>query len=60
MWALHDDIRAMLKDVLLKAKAKTLKETKIKALLHMVKDMIYKEEHILIRWRSRPSAKKTG
>jgi DUF438 domain-containing protein len=47
MWALHDDIRDMLKDVKAKALDGTVKDIEIKALIHMMKDMIYKEEHIL-------------
>jgi len=47
MWALHDDIRAMLKDVKAKVKADAVKPLELKTLLTMLKDMIYKEEHIL-------------
>lgn len=47
MWALHDDIRAMLKDVKAKVANSTVKELELKTLLHMINDMIYKEEHIL-------------
>ncbi|GAB4485600.1 MAG: DUF438 domain-containing protein [Thermodesulfovibrionales bacterium] len=47
MWALHDDIRAMRKDVGTKASAGTVREIELKAYLHMVRDMVYKEEHIL-------------
>lgn len=47
MWALHDDIRAMMKDVKAKVRAGSVKELEIKTLVHMIKDMIYKEEHIL-------------
>lgn len=47
MWALHDDIRAMLKDVKTKTLNATIKPLELKTLLHMLKDMIYKEEHIL-------------
>ncbi|TAN44128.1 MAG: DUF438 domain-containing protein [Nitrospirae bacterium] len=46
MWALHDDIRAMLKDVRAKAETGTVKAIEVKALLHIIADMIYKEEHI--------------
>ncbi len=46
MWSLHDDIRAMLRDVQKKTKAGVVPETEMKALLHMIRDMIYKEEHI--------------
>lgn len=47
MWALHDDIRAMLKDVKAKTKAGTATPLELKTLLRMLNDMIYKEEHIL-------------
>lgn len=47
MWALHDDIRAMGKDVAAKAASGNAREIEVKAYLHMVRDMIYKEEHIL-------------
>ena len=47
MWALHDDIRAMLRDVRAKVKADAIKPLELKTLLTMLKDMIYKEEHIL-------------
>lgn len=47
MWALHDDIRMMLKDVKAKTQDSTITEKAVKALLHMINDMIYKEEHIL-------------
>ncbi len=47
MWALHDDIRAMRKDVAEKAAAGKARDIEIKAYLHMVRDMVYKEEHIL-------------
>ncbi len=46
MWSLHDDIRALLKDVKAKIRSGNVKEPEIKAVLHMIKDMIYKEEHI--------------
>jgi hypothetical protein len=46
MWSLHDDIRAMLKDVKAKVRSGSVKEIEIKAVLHMINDMIYKEEHI--------------
>ncbi|MBF0559038.1 MAG: DUF438 domain-containing protein [Nitrospirae bacterium] len=46
MWSLHDDIRAMLKDVKAKIRSGSVKEVDINALLHMINDMIYKEEHI--------------
>lgn len=47
MWALHDDIRAMLRDVRAKVKADTIKPLELKTLITMLRDMIYKEEHIL-------------
>ena len=47
MWALHDDIRAMLKDVLGKVREGKSTPKEVQALLHMINDMIYKEEHIL-------------
>lgn len=47
MWALHDDIRMMLKDVKAKTHDSTITEKAVKALVHMINDMIYKEEHIL-------------
>ncbi|MBI5633345.1 MAG: DUF438 domain-containing protein [Nitrospirae bacterium] len=47
MWALHDDIRAMLRDVREKAKSDTVKPLELKTLITMLRDMIYKEEHIL-------------
>lgn len=47
MWSLHDDIRAMRKDVASKVAAGTARDIEVKAYLHMVRDMIYKEEHIL-------------
>jgi DUF438 domain-containing protein len=47
MWALHDDIRAMMKDVMGKAEKGTVTALEVKALIQMVNDMVYKEEHIL-------------
>ena len=47
MWALHDDIRAMLKDVRGKLEGPEFSVTAVKAAAHMVADMIYKEERIL-------------
>jgi DUF438 domain-containing protein len=47
MWALHDDIRLMMKDVISKAGKGTVTPLEVKTLLHMINDMIYKEEHIL-------------
>ncbi len=47
MWALHDDIRGMLKDAVEAAGAGTVELDAIKTLFETVNDMIYKEEHIL-------------
>ncbi len=47
MWALHDDIRMMMKDVRGKAEKGSVTALEVKALIHMINDMIYKEEHIL-------------
>lgn len=47
MWALHDDIRLTMKDVLDKAGRGTVTQLEVQTLLHMINDMIYKEEHIL-------------
>jgi DUF438 domain-containing protein len=47
MWALHDDIRAMMKDVKGKTSKGSVKEVEVKALVHMIRDMVYKEENIL-------------
>lgn len=47
MWALHDDIRAMLKEVRAKVKADAVNPLELKTLITMLRDMIYKEEHIL-------------
>ncbi|MBI5076730.1 MAG: DUF438 domain-containing protein [Nitrospirae bacterium] len=47
MWALHDDIRDMLRHVKAGAVDKTVKDLEIKTLITMINDMIYKEEHIL-------------
>lgn len=47
MWALHDDIRDMMKGVGTKVQRGTVKDVEIEALIHMIKDMIYKEENIL-------------
>jgi uncharacterized protein len=47
MWALHDDIRAMFKDVRAKIQSGTIRDIEVRALLQMLNDMIYKEEHIL-------------
>jgi len=49
MWGIHDDVRATLKNVKISlSPGKTLETVKtIKKLNQMIKDMIYKEEHIL-------------
>lgn len=47
MWALHDDIRDMLRHLRTKAKEGSITELEIKTLTTMINDMIYKEEHIL-------------
>jgi len=47
MWALHDDIRDMLRHVRAKVKDEAAKDLELKTLLTMINDMIYKEEHIL-------------
>ncbi len=47
MWALHDDIRMMMKDVIGKSEKGSVTALEVKALIHMINDMIYKEEHIL-------------
>jgi DUF438 domain-containing protein len=47
MWALHDDIRGFIKDVRKRATDGKMGKVAIEALLKMVNDMIYKEEHIL-------------
>jgi DUF438 domain-containing protein len=47
MWALHDDIRAMLKAVKDKVRKGTIQPLELKTLITMLRDMIYKEEHIL-------------
>lgn len=47
MWALHDDVRTMMKEVKAGLDDGTVKPMAVKALLHMIKDMIYKEENIL-------------
>jgi hypothetical protein len=47
MWALDDDIRALLKEVTEKTRAGTVTLDLLKNLIQMVNDMIYKEEHIL-------------
>ncbi len=47
MWALHDDIRAFIKDVRKRGADGTMEKVAFEALAKMVRDMIYKEEHIL-------------
>lgn len=47
MWALHDDIRAMMKEVTEKVREGRSTPLEVQALLKMINDMIYKEEHIL-------------
>jgi len=47
MWALHDDIRQMLKEVTARGREDLSTPKEIQALTHMISDMIYKEEHIL-------------
>ena len=47
MWALHDDIREMLKDAGEVAAAGTISPAVLKTLFQMLNDMIFKEEHIL-------------
>ena len=47
MWALHDDIRGFIKDVRKRVKDGNMEPVAVEALVKMVADMIYKEEHIL-------------
>jgi DUF438 domain-containing protein len=47
MWALHDDIRQMLKEVTARVREGLATPQELQSLIHMVNDMIYKEEHIL-------------
>ncbi len=47
MWALHDDIRGIIKDVRKRIIDNKMEKVAIEALQKMVNDMIYKEEHIL-------------
>ena len=47
MWALHDDIRGFIKDVRKRVIDGKMEKVAIDALVKMVNDMIYKEEHIL-------------
>ena len=47
MWALHDDIRSMMKDLMDKAEKGIVTALEVKSIIKMINDMIYKEEHIL-------------
>jgi len=47
MWALHDDIRGFIEDVKKRVKDGKMEKVALEALVKMVNDMIYKEEHIL-------------
>jgi DUF438 domain-containing protein len=47
MWALHDDIRGLIKDVRKRVADGKMEKVALEALAKMVRDMIYKEEHIL-------------
>jgi DUF438 domain-containing protein len=47
MWALHDDIRAFIKDVRKRVVDNKMETVAVEALSKMINDMIYKEEHIL-------------
>jgi DUF438 domain-containing protein len=47
MWALHDDIRGFIKDVRKRVTDNKMEQVAVTALVKMVNDMIYKEEHIL-------------
>jgi DUF438 domain-containing protein len=47
MWALHDDIRAFIKDVRKRVVDNKMEKVAVEALSKMINDMIYKEEHIL-------------
>jgi DUF438 domain-containing protein len=47
MWALHDDIRGLIKDVRRRVTEGKMEKVALEALIKMVSDMIYKEEHIL-------------
>jgi DUF438 domain-containing protein len=47
MWALHDDIRILIKDAREKAAAGTADPKGLSFLATQVRDMVYKEEHIL-------------
>jgi DUF438 domain-containing protein len=47
MWALHDDIRGFIKDVRKRVTDDRMERVASEALAKMIRDMIYKEEHIL-------------
>jgi DUF438 domain-containing protein len=47
MWALHDDIRNFIKDVRKRVQDNKMEKVAVEALVKMINDMIYKEEHIL-------------
>jgi DUF438 domain-containing protein len=47
MWAIHDDIRILLKDAREAVAAGTIAADRLKFLATQVRDMVYKEEHIL-------------
>jgi DUF438 domain-containing protein len=47
MWALHDDIRGFIKDVRKRVMDGKMETVAMEAMAKMVRDMIYKEEHIL-------------
>jgi DUF438 domain-containing protein len=47
MWALHDDIRSFIKDTRQKVADGTAQKLNIDVMVKMIRDMIYKEEHIL-------------
>jgi DUF438 domain-containing protein len=47
MWALHDDIRGIIKDIRRRVIDNEMETVAMEALTRMVSDMIYKEEHIL-------------
>ncbi len=47
MWALHDDIRGFIKDVRKRVVDGKMEKVALEAMVKMVNDMIYKEEHIL-------------
>ena len=47
MWALHDDIRGFIKDMRKRVIDNKMEKVAMEALVKMINDMIYKEEHIL-------------